>query len=313
MGGRCCGGRWLPLAVATIFRAVGSSQWNTAIADPPFFTQGIYRTYLTHDDHVLTIPAWGPNERWVADAGFPFALSAGYLGNPLPSSYTRYRIWNTLLTGRLYARLRGTAEAVRRRQARDRGGRAGRAAGTVADAVLDARGAAGQHRRRARVPPGATAIDCGDASGPALAVGDRPGLQRGAADRDDRARAARGADRAWWRLGDRGRRQRQRGRDPGAPGAAARGAANPRAAQRDQPRQGLLRPPRDARCDRRSAVAVRRRLQAVAAVAARPRGARRLVRHHRRRPQRARARRSPASSRSTAEPRASASSSSAGG
>jgi hypothetical protein len=88
-------------AVATIVPAVGSSEWNTAIADPPFFTQGIYRTYLTRGDHVLTVPAWGPNERWVADAGFPFALSAGYLGNPLPSSFTRYRIWNTLLTGRL--------------------------------------------------------------------------------------------------------------------------------------------------------------------------------------------------------------------
>ena len=95
--------RWV-LAVAalvTIFPAVGSSEWNTAISDPPFFTQGTYSRYLTRDDHVLTIPAWGPNERWVADAGFPFAITAGYLGNPLPPSYTRYAIWNTFLSGRL--------------------------------------------------------------------------------------------------------------------------------------------------------------------------------------------------------------------
>ncbi|MGO9882381.1 MAG: hypothetical protein ACLPV4_05135 [Solirubrobacteraceae bacterium] len=95
--------RWM-LAVAallTIFPAVGSSDWNTAISDPPFFAQGTYSRYLTRDDHVLTIPAWGPNERWVADAGFPFAITAGYLGNPLPVSYTRYPIWNTFLSGRL--------------------------------------------------------------------------------------------------------------------------------------------------------------------------------------------------------------------
>jgi hypothetical protein len=95
--------RWalVVASVATILPAVGSSEWNTAISDPPFFAKGTYSRYLTHRDHVLTIPAWGPNERWLADAGFPFALTAGYLGNPLPSSYTRYRIWNTLLTGRL--------------------------------------------------------------------------------------------------------------------------------------------------------------------------------------------------------------------
>ena len=95
--------RWT-LAVAalvTIFPAVGSSNWNTAISDPPFFAQGTYRRYLTSADHVLTIPAWGPNERWIADAGFPFAITAGYLGNPLPASYTRYAIWNTFLDRRL--------------------------------------------------------------------------------------------------------------------------------------------------------------------------------------------------------------------
>jgi hypothetical protein len=95
--------RWVLAAavLATIFPAVGSSEWNTAISDPPFFAQGTYRRYLTSADHVLTIPAFGPNERWVADAGFPFALSDGYLGNPLPASYTRYPVWNTFLTGQL--------------------------------------------------------------------------------------------------------------------------------------------------------------------------------------------------------------------
>jgi hypothetical protein len=98
-------GRWglALLAVALIVPAVGNSAWKTAIADPPFFQHGAYRTYLSGRDHVLTVPAWGPNERWVADAGFPFALSNGYAGNPFPASYTRYPTFETLLSGRLTA------------------------------------------------------------------------------------------------------------------------------------------------------------------------------------------------------------------
>jgi len=66
-----------------------------------FFSSGAYRAYLQPSDRVLTIPAWGPNERWQADTGFRFRLADGYAGNPFPASYTRYPTWNTLLTGRL--------------------------------------------------------------------------------------------------------------------------------------------------------------------------------------------------------------------
>jgi hypothetical protein len=89
------------LAVAFIAPAVGNEAWNTAIADPAFFQHHAYRAYLKPSAHVLTVPVWGPNERWLADAGFPFALSAGYAGQGFPASYTRYPIWNTLLSGRL--------------------------------------------------------------------------------------------------------------------------------------------------------------------------------------------------------------------
>lgn len=89
------------LAVAFIVPAVGNASWNTAIADPPFFQHHAYRAYLESSDHVLTVPVWGPNERWLADAGFPFALSAGYAGQGFPASYTRYPTWNTLLSARL--------------------------------------------------------------------------------------------------------------------------------------------------------------------------------------------------------------------
>jgi len=100
---RLHGARWglALLAILSIVPDVGSSAWNTAIHDPPLFQRASLRPYLDGDDHVLTVPAWGENERWVADAGFPFALADGYLGNPFPAAYTRYKIWTTLLTGRL--------------------------------------------------------------------------------------------------------------------------------------------------------------------------------------------------------------------
>jgi hypothetical protein len=89
------------LAIAFIAPEVGNRNWHVAIADPAFFRENTYRAYLHASDHVLTIPAWGPNERWVADAGFPFALVGGYAGQHFPSGYTRFPTWNTLLTGRL--------------------------------------------------------------------------------------------------------------------------------------------------------------------------------------------------------------------
>jgi hypothetical protein len=96
-------GRWLLAAAAIVFiaPAVGNVAWNIPVSDPPFFAHDTYKHYLRPDDHVLTVPVWGPNERWIADAGFPFALSAGYAGNPFPTSYTGFPTWNTLLTGRL--------------------------------------------------------------------------------------------------------------------------------------------------------------------------------------------------------------------
>ncbi len=87
------------LAIAAIVPNVGSSAFATHAVDPPFFSSGLYRRYLTASDHVLTIPALGPNERWVADAGFPFALTAGYAAQRFPAGYTRFPIWRTFLTG----------------------------------------------------------------------------------------------------------------------------------------------------------------------------------------------------------------------
>jgi hypothetical protein len=91
------------LAVVFILPDVGNAAWDTPVRDPAFFAHGTYRRYVTSSDRVLTIPAWGPNARWQADTKFGFTLVGGYRGNPFPSSYTRYPIWNAFLTGQLPA------------------------------------------------------------------------------------------------------------------------------------------------------------------------------------------------------------------
>jgi hypothetical protein len=100
-------GRWrwalAALAIAFIVPDVGSSNWNTLVRDPAFFSSGQYRHYLHPSDNVLTVPAWGPNERWQADTGFAFNLADGYAGNPFPVAYSRYPTWGTLLSGHLTA------------------------------------------------------------------------------------------------------------------------------------------------------------------------------------------------------------------
>jgi len=85
------------LAILFIVPEVGSSGFNTPVRDPSFFTAGTYRRYLTSRDHVLTIPAWGPSQRWIADAGFPFPLSTGSAGQGLPPSFLRYPIWKAMV------------------------------------------------------------------------------------------------------------------------------------------------------------------------------------------------------------------------
>jgi hypothetical protein len=86
------------LAVAFLVPSVGDKIWHTRVIDPPFFERGDYRAFLKTSDRVLTIPAWGPNTRWQAQAKFRFQLAAGYLGS-FPSSYTRYPAFITMTTG----------------------------------------------------------------------------------------------------------------------------------------------------------------------------------------------------------------------
>ena len=89
------------LVIASFLPNVGDASWETNINDPAFFEAGQYRDHLQPADHVLTVPVWGPNERWQADTEFAFKLAAGYLSNPFPPSYSRYPIWDAFLTAEL--------------------------------------------------------------------------------------------------------------------------------------------------------------------------------------------------------------------
>jgi hypothetical protein len=95
--------RWglVALIAVSFLPNFANGAWRTDISDPPFFATDAYRHYLRPADHVLTIPASGPNQRWQADSRFDFELAGGYAGSPFPPSYSRYPAWDMFSTGRL--------------------------------------------------------------------------------------------------------------------------------------------------------------------------------------------------------------------
>ncbi len=90
--------RWaLALAgLALLLPAAGHGEWSTRLTDLPFFAGDGHERRLEQSDHVLTVPTWGPNMRWHAQADFSFGLAAGYVG-AFPESYQRFAAWRDLL------------------------------------------------------------------------------------------------------------------------------------------------------------------------------------------------------------------------
>lgn len=97
-------GRWrwalAAVAVAFILPNAGNTIWRTPLADPPLFANDAEGSVVGERDRVITVPAWGANMRWHANAGFDFRMAGGYVG-AFPESYLRYPTWHTLLSGRL--------------------------------------------------------------------------------------------------------------------------------------------------------------------------------------------------------------------
>jgi hypothetical protein len=112
------GARWAlaVAAIAFLLPNVGNTIWNTPIEDPPLFARDAEDTVIGADDRVLTVPAWGANMRWQAEADYGYSMAAGYVG-AFPESYQRYPAWHMLLSGRL----RPGYEAEIRRFVRDKG------------------------------------------------------------------------------------------------------------------------------------------------------------------------------------------------
>jgi len=112
-------GRWALTALALVMLIPDPSHaWTVGVADPPFFARGLYRTYLAPGERVVTVPVLGPNERWLADSGFPAALVGGYAGQQVPPGYLRYPAWAALSAA---TTLDPTAAGNLRRFLRDKG------------------------------------------------------------------------------------------------------------------------------------------------------------------------------------------------
>ena len=111
------------VAVAFIVPNVGSSSFDTRIADPPFFASGAYKAYIHPSDNVLTIPAWGPNERWQANTGLSLQPLRRLRGQPVPAVVHPLSGVEHVPDREADTGLRGAAAAVRRRQAGHRGRR----------------------------------------------------------------------------------------------------------------------------------------------------------------------------------------------
>ena len=144
-------GRWalVLVVVLSLLPALGSATWHTRLSDVPFFSGGGHETYLGPGDRVLTLPVWGRNMRWQAQADFSFAMAAGYVG-AFPESYTRYAGWNALLPTTLSGRVDVDSPARLRRFIADKG----------VTAIVVERGLGGRWRRLFR-DLGARPVDTG--------------------------------------------------------------------------------------------------------------------------------------------------------
>ena len=270
------------VAVACLLPAVGNDDWHTRLDDVPFFADGGYEGRLSAEDNVLTVPTWGRNMYWQVQGDFSFRLAAGYVG-AFPESYMRYGAWRDLLRVplgeegvpslaelRRFVAAKGVTAIVVERDHPVAGRRVFRSlAGPPVEAggVLLYRLRAARLRTVAKKTRGAGAGMFSAMHQPWMsvvvpayneeqAIADMVRAIRERLEQLARPYEIVVVDNA---SEDAHRRARR---------AACGRRAGPAAAQRREPRQGLLGPARDARGRRAAAPAVRRRLRALARLAA---------------------------------------------
>ncbi|HTV47776.1 MAG TPA: hypothetical protein VMG59_04975 [Phycisphaerae bacterium] len=101
------------LAVLFLFPNIGSDLWATKPVNPPFFSRGIYKQYLSGNENVVMLPFWadsgklqlvhgmavgkadGVSMLWQAETNFYFRSAGGYLAAKPPpiSSLPIYQIF----------------------------------------------------------------------------------------------------------------------------------------------------------------------------------------------------------------------------
>ena len=79
--------RW-GLAAASLVFLIPSPNWSGRHLDEPAaFRDGRIAQVLHRNDLVLTLPVYGDQMRWQAEAGFPYRLASGYAATSFPADY----------------------------------------------------------------------------------------------------------------------------------------------------------------------------------------------------------------------------------
>ena len=90
--------------VLVLFPNLPGGFWSGATNVPPFFAEGMYKTYLTRGETVLVIPAGRPgadSQLWQIDSGMYFRLAGGYLTRDTPRGLLCLPLAKAVLTSDL--------------------------------------------------------------------------------------------------------------------------------------------------------------------------------------------------------------------
>lgn len=97
--------RWALVSLAMIFLLpdLGHPGWAAPAATPPFFSDGMYRTYVRERETVLIIPygANGNSMLWQAGTGMYFRMAEGVGTGSIPRDFFRWPINYTFYSGHL--------------------------------------------------------------------------------------------------------------------------------------------------------------------------------------------------------------------
>jgi hypothetical protein len=88
--------------IPNTYSATYAGWWSAPVSTPAFFSQGIYKNYITKGENVLIIPYGyqGQSMLWQAETGMYFQMAGGYTGY-VPTSFADWPIMNAWSSGTL--------------------------------------------------------------------------------------------------------------------------------------------------------------------------------------------------------------------